>query len=44
MQKWFTWGWVLMLLVWVEIGYLIGFVQDARRATGRKPIRMCASA
>ncbi len=43
-QKWFTWGWVVMLLLWVEIGYLVGFVQDARRATGRQPFRVCVSA
>ncbi len=37
-QKWFTWAWVLLLLLWVEIGYFVGLVQDARRAMGRQPL------
>lgn len=38
MQKWFTWGWVVMLLLWCEIGYFVGLVQDARRAVGLQPL------
>jgi len=37
-QKWFTWGWVVMLLFWCEIGYFVGLVQDARRAMGLQPL------
>jgi hypothetical protein len=37
-EKWFTWAWVLLLLLWVEIGYCVGLVQDARRAMGRQPL------
>lgn len=37
-EKWFTWAWVLLLLLWVEIGYFVGLVQDVRRALGRQPL------
>jgi hypothetical protein len=37
-QKWFAWGWVVMLLLWCEIGYFVGLVQDARRVMGLQPL------
>jgi hypothetical protein len=38
-QYWITWGWVVMLLLWAEIGFLARLIQDSRRATGREPLR-----
>ncbi len=36
---WLTWSWVLLLLVWAEIGFVVRLIQDSRRAAGREPMK-----